>query len=185
MSIHFPDDSDLAEIWERPGWSQSNQDLFLTKTLWVMVRDIVWAGFLSGVLVSCDLLKFLLLILIWIFNWRLINIELQVSHCGLQVQIVGFISANMTFLWCTWTSWTCAFQCAQQSQKHSLVSEKQQGTKNVIFYWGTQDLLGSIRLQSICSHFLPQAMSEFQHFKGKGNYSEGGDVKFEGFFSLT
>lgn len=133
-------------------------------------------------LMLCDLLEFLLLILLQILDWRSINIELQVRHCGSQVKIVGFISANMTFLWCTRTSWTCAFQCAQRAQKHSVASEKQQGTKNVIFYWGTQDLLDSIRLWSICSHFLPQAMSEFQHFKGKGNYSEGGDMKFEGFF---
>lgn len=134
------------------------------------------------VLLLCDLLESLLLVLLLILNWRSINIELQVSHCGLQVKTVGFTSANMTFLWRMWRSQTCALQCAQQSQKHSVVSEKQQGTKNVIFHWGTQDLLDSIRLWFICSHFLPRAMSEFQHFKGKGNYSEGGDMKFEGFF---
>lgn len=126
----------------------------------------------------CDLLEFLLLILFSILSWRSINIELWVSHWGLQVKIVGFISANMTFPWCTWTSWTCALQ----SPKLSVVSVKQQGTKNVIFYWGTRDLLDSIRPWSICSHFLPRAMSEFQHFKGKGNYSEGGETKFEELF---
>lgn len=83
------------------------------------------------------------------------------------------IFANMTFLLCLHISWTFVFL----PEKHSMVAETQQGTKNIIFYRGIQDFLGSIRPWSICSCILTQAMSKFQYFRGKWNYSEKREMR--------
>ena len=117
----------------------------------------------------CDLLEFLVMILHLILNIRSI-IETW------KWIFPSCILVNMTLLLCRWSSWTFSFWYALQSQKHSMVSETQQGTKSMIFYWGMQDLLDSIRPWSICSRILPQAMSEWQYFRGKWNYSEKGDI---------